>query len=382
MPKALFLLKVAGLASAPEWPHRGGGAHHKNKESPLSACLLAGMMVKELHVACGPLRGFGRNCRDRRRIRRARLSRNSSPPPRRLHNPAASTAPSAGATRYTDLASDQSFVFEERGRGALLQCRRLGRSDAAAGRPGPARRHFLQNEFGRGHAPQDRGGATWSPSSATRTARPPDVAGRAAPLDAPPMPASLDELRKQSAARLSKLAGHEVTIFGTAEFADSEAVGRRCAHAMSSSVSRAPTARLVGSPPSSMPYAWCAAKAPSVTFKDGELVLGVNPRPGLSRPRHRPDADLQRADSRRARPADLVRLATSPAAPSRIPKTRSPARPCSRRASSRRGCVADCQWPGGTITCGLLAGGQIGAERVRPQRSVPGESDSSSEPPL
>lgn len=277
MPKALFSLKVGALPLPLNGPIVAVGAHHKNKESPLSACLLAGMMVKELHAHAGRSAalvaiaaiavGFA-----------APAFAQQQPPASGVAQSRASTAPSAGATRYTDLASDQSFVFEERGRGALLQ--REGSDEVMPLQAVPAQRGdvFYKTDSGEVMLRKTEAGNMVS-FIGNKNGAPADIAGRAAPLDAPPMPASLNELRQQSAARLSRVAGHEVTIFGTSEFADGEEwaadalrnveLGVESANGLAGRVaSKLNAVRLVRS------------KAPSVTFKDGELILGVNPDQG------------------------------------------------------------------------------------------------------
>lgn len=195
-------------------------------------------------------------------------------------NQQARQAPSAGATRYTDMASDQSFVVEERGRGALLQ--REGSDEVIPLRAETGQRGdtFFKTDSGQVMLRKTEAGNMVS-FIGNKDGAPADIAGRAAPLNAPAMPASLDDLRKQSAARLSKMAGHEVTIFGTAEFADNEQwaadaltnveIGVKSANGPAGRIaSKLNAVRLVRS------------KAASVSFKDGELVLGVNPDQGYA----------------------------------------------------------------------------------------------------
>jgi hypothetical protein len=195
-------------------------------------------------------------------------------------NQQARQAPSAGATRYTDMASDQNFVIEERGRGALLQFEGSKEVIPLQAVPAPRGDTVLKSDSGQVMLRKTEAGNMVS-FIGNKDGAPADVVGRAAPLGAPAMPASLDELRKQSAARLSRLAGHEVTIFGTAEFADNEQwaadaltnveIGVQRANGLAGTAAAKLTAvRLV------------RAKAWSVAFKDGELVLGVNPDQGYA----------------------------------------------------------------------------------------------------
>jgi hypothetical protein len=195
-------------------------------------------------------------------------------------NQQARQAPNAGATRYTDMATDQSFVVEERGRGALMQFEGSKEVMPLQAVPAPRGDTVFKSDSGEVVLRKTEAGNMVS-FIGNKNGAPADVVGRAASLNAPAMPASLDELRKQAAARLSKMAGHEVTIFGTADFADSEQwaanaltnveIGVKSANGPAGRVASKLTAvRLVRS------------KAPSAAFKDGELVLGVNPDQGYA----------------------------------------------------------------------------------------------------
>ena len=187
---------------------------------------------------------------------------------------------SAGATKYTDMGSDRSFVLEERGREALLQVEGSSEVMILEAVPGPRGDTFLKSKSGEVVVRKTEAGNMVSYIS-NKNGAPADVAGRVGSLDSPPLPQSLNEIRARSAARLSKLAGHDVTIFGTPEFTSDEQwaadalanveIGVQRANGLAGkAASRLTAVRIV------------RAKAASVSFKDGELVLGVNPAEGYS----------------------------------------------------------------------------------------------------
>lgn len=201
-------------------------------------------------------------------------------------NQHARQAPNAGATRYTDMASDQSFVIEERGRGALLRFEGSKEVMSLQALPAPRGDTVLKNDAGDVMLRKTEAGNVIS-FIGNKNGAPADFAGSAASLGVPPMPASLDEMRKQAAGRLSKLAGHEVTIFGTAEFADKQEWAADALNNVEAGVSSANG--LAGRVASKLTKVRLErARAQSVTFKDGELVIGVNPDQGYA---GRPSSD-------------------------------------------------------------------------------------------
>ena len=86
-------------------------------------------------------------------------------------------------------------------------------------------------------------------------------------------------MRVDAKAKLTKLAGHDVTIFGTAEFAKYEAWAAEALSNVVRGVERAngPAGR-VATKLNAVRLA--PAKSATVSFKDGDLVLGVNPAQG------------------------------------------------------------------------------------------------------
>ena len=274
---ALFSLRVGVLPPPLKRPIVASGAHDKNKQSPLSTCLLAGMTVKEFLVPAA---------RSAALAAVAALAPVFAGPAFAQQPPTASASLSSnptqsrGATRYNDLGSDRSFVLEERGREALLQVE--GSSEVmilevVRGQRGDT---FLKSESGQVMIRKTEAGNMVS-FIGSKNGAPADVAGRVGSLDAPPLPEALNDIRVKSAARLSKMAGHDVTIFGTPEFSNDEQwaadalanveIGVQRANGLAGKVAAKLNAvRLV------------RTKAASVTFKDGELVLGINPVEGYA----------------------------------------------------------------------------------------------------
>jgi hypothetical protein len=216
----------------------------------------------------------------------ATASAQQPPAPSASLNQQARQAPSAGATRYTDLATDQSFVIEERGRGALMQFEGSKEVIPLRAVPAPRGDIVLKSDSGEVVLRKTEAGNMVS-FIGNRNGGPADVVGPAASLGVPAMPASLDELRKQSAARLSKMAGHEVTIFGTAEFADNEEWAADALSNVEDAVQRAngPAGRVAAKLTA---VRLVRSKASNVSFKDGELILSVNPDLGYA---GRPSSD-------------------------------------------------------------------------------------------
>ncbi|MDP3740609.1 MAG: DUF4908 domain-containing protein [Hyphomonadaceae bacterium] len=187
---------------------------------------------------------------------------------------------SSGATRYTDLGSDGSFVLEERGREALLQVEGSSEVMILEAVPGPRGDTFLKSKTGEVVIRKTEAGNMVSYIS-NKNGAPADAAGRVGSLDSPPLPQSLNEIRVKSAARLSKLAGHDVTIFGTPEFTSDEQWAADALANVEIGVQRANG--LAGKAASKLTAVRIVrAKAASVSFKDGELVLGINPAEGYS----------------------------------------------------------------------------------------------------
>ena len=106
---------------------------------------------------------------------------------------------------------------------------------------------------------------------------PADPAGHACRrCPSPAMTASLDTMRASAASELSKLAGHEVTVWGTQSFANNEAWAADALSILVLGVKNA-NGHAGKSAAKIEKVTLRRAKAPKVSFKDGELVVEVNP---------------------------------------------------------------------------------------------------------
>jgi hypothetical protein len=195
----------------------------------------------------------------------------------------ASMAPgSTGGTRYTDMgsASNAGFVLEQRGTVVLLQMD--GSNEILSLMPVPGQRGdtFFMDYKGRTVIKVTQAGNVVSYLH-NPTGAPADPAGRVPALSQPAMTASLDAMRARAASDLAKLAGHEVTIWGTQSFGSNEAWAADALNILVLGVKNANG--LAGKAASKVEKVTLVrAKAPKVTFKDGELTVQVNPDDGWS----------------------------------------------------------------------------------------------------
>ena len=184
-----------------------------------------------------------------------------------------------GGTRYLDLGADtkttKSFTVEVRGSVLLLQ--QEGSKDILSLMPvpGPRGDTFWVDYAGRTLLKVTKAGNVVSYLH-NPAGSPADPAGRVPPLSAPAMTASLDAMRADAVSELSKLAGHDVTIWGTQAFSNNEAWA---ADALSILVLGVKTANGPAGKAASRieKVTLRKAKAPKVSFKNGELTIEVNP---------------------------------------------------------------------------------------------------------
>src|SRR5262249_23318426 len=100
-----------------------------------------------------------------------------------------------------------------------------------------------------------------------------------APLSVPPLAKSLNELRAATAVRLTKLSGHDVTVWGVAEVSANEAWTADFLNDVVTGVEKASgfagrgTANLIE-------VRLVKSGAPLAALKDGSLILNVNPGAG------------------------------------------------------------------------------------------------------
>lgn len=243
------------------------------------------MMVKELHAvpaaraaaaALAAAIAFG--------FAAPAFAQQQPPPPTfatTRSNASMSAAPTSG-TRYLDMGSDQNtgFVLEQRGSVVLLQVDGSNEILSLMPVPGPGGATFFMDYKGRTLIKVTQGGSVVSYLHNT-TGAPADPAGRVPALSQPAMTASLDSMRSRAASDLSKLAGHEVTIWGTQSFGSNEAWASDALNILVLGVKNANG--LAGKAASKVDKVTLVrAKTPKVTFKDGELTVHVNPDDGWS----------------------------------------------------------------------------------------------------
>jgi hypothetical protein len=264
------------------------GATLSNKELPQSARLLAGMTMKEFRVPAGLSVAFAAFAATALGFAAPAFAQQPPPAPSTSFastgSGRAAAAPSAqSATRYEDVTSQRSFVLEQRGKEAIVKFEDSPEVMVLQAVPAQRGDTFLQNAAGENMFRRTEQGNLISYVD-DKDGAPASMAGYAAPLSAPPMAASLNEMRVNAAAKLTKLAGHDVTIFGTAEFAKYEAWAAEALTNVVRGVERAngPAGRVAAKLTA---VRLAPAKSATVTFKDGELLLGVNPTEGyLGRP--------------------------------------------------------------------------------------------------
>lgn len=184
-----------------------------------------------------------------------------------------------GGTRYVDLGTDakttKSFVLEQRGSAVLLQ--QEGSKEILSLMPVPGQRGdtFFMDYTGRTVLKVTKAGNVISylhnPAGA-----PADPAGRVPPLSSPAMTESLDTMRANAVKELSRLAGHDVTVWGTQAFSNNE---EWAADALSILVLGVKNANgHAGKSASKIEKVTLRkGKTPKVAFKDGELTVDVNP---------------------------------------------------------------------------------------------------------
>lgn len=189
-------------------------------------------------------------------------------------------APPSRSVKYEDTASRRSFVLDWVGNTALLKFD--DSPEVHVLRPSTAQRgdSFLRSDSGQLVLRATELGNVIS-YIGNKNGAPADMVGAASPLDTPAMSLSLSEQRIETVKALSELAGREVTVFGVGAFSNH---GRWAADALmvlTLGVERASkinpevveSLEAVRLEPTSNPVA---------SYRDGELVLGVNPAAGYA----------------------------------------------------------------------------------------------------
>lgn len=183
----------------------------------------------------------------------------------------------SGGQRYTDMGSDKNFGFVLEQRGSLVLLQQDGSKEILTLIPVPTQQgdSLFTDSAGRTVLKVTKAGnvISYLYNSAGAPAQP---TGRVPPISSPAMTAALDLMRSNAANELSRLAGHDVTLWGTYAFASNEAwatdalsilvLGVKKANDHNSKAASAiekVTLRL--------------AKAPKVSLQDGELIVELNP---------------------------------------------------------------------------------------------------------
>ncbi len=287
-PNALFLLNRRVLRPPLKGPIVTSGAQHSNKEMPPLPCVLAGMMVKEFHIPVAS--SFGARAAALALV--VALAPGFAAPAFAQDTQAAPTfastraakasAPQQGGTWYVDMGSDKNtgFVLEQRGSMVLLKVD--GSDNVLSLMPVPGQRGdtFFMDYAGRMVLRVTQQGNVVSYIH-NASGSPAEPSAKAPPITPGAMTASLDKMRASAASELSKLAGHEVTIWGTQSFSSDEAWAADALNILVLGVKNANG--FAGKAASKVEKVTVRrGKAPKVSFKDGELTLDVNPDDGWS----------------------------------------------------------------------------------------------------
>lgn len=194
-------------------------------------------------------------------------------------NAQAAERSASSANRYEDASSDRSFLFQQKGKEAIVKFEDTNEVMVLQAVPAQRGDTFLRNDNGQVLFRLTEQGNLVSYVD-NKSGAPVALLGPiGAPLSVPPLAKSLNELRASTAGRLTKLAGHDVTVFGVAEVAASESWTTDFLSDVVTGVEKASgfagrgTANLIE-------VRLVKAAAPLAAFKDGSLVLSVNPGAG------------------------------------------------------------------------------------------------------
>jgi hypothetical protein len=166
-------------------------------------------------------------------------------------------------------------VLEQRGSVVLLQ--QEGSKEILTLMPVPGQRGdtFFLDYAGRTVLKVTKAGNVVSYLHNTAGA-PADPMGRVPPLSSPAMTASLDAMRASAVYELSRLAGHDVTVWGTQAFSNDEAWAADALGIIVLGVKNA-NGQAGKAAAQVEKVTLRRAKAPKAALKDGELLIDVNP---------------------------------------------------------------------------------------------------------
>ena len=250
-----------------------------NKESPCFPRHMAGMNVKVFHrqaakaatvVALAIGLGIGAAAP-------AFAQSPEIPAPTYATTRSQVSASPTGAVRYDDLGSPSGgFVLEQRGSLVLLQMDGSGEIMTLVPVAGSRGDTIFLDYRGRQILKVTKAGNVVSYLHNADGMPADPRQGSLPPLSAPAMTAALDTMRVSAVSELTKLAGHDVTVWGTQSFASREAFAADALSILLLGVRNANGhAGRVASGIEKVTLR--RAKAPRVMFNDGELVIEVNP---------------------------------------------------------------------------------------------------------
>lgn len=183
----------------------------------------------------------------------------------------------SGAVRYDDLGSaDGGFVLEQRGSMVLLQMDGTNEILTLVPVPGVRGDTVFMDYRGRPVLKVTRAGNVVSYLHNEQGAPADPRKGMLPPLSAPAMSAALDRMRASAVSELSRLAGHEVTVWGTQSFASTEAFAADALSILLIGV-RSANGQAGRAAAQIEKVTLRRSKAPRVVLSDGELVIEVNP---------------------------------------------------------------------------------------------------------
>lgn len=255
------------------------GALVANKESPCFPCHMAGMKLNVSHwlaakvaqrVAVAIVLGAGAAAP-------AFAQPPEMPPPTFATTRSQVSSLPPGAVRYDDLGSPSGgFLLEQRGSMVLLQLDGSNEILPLVPVPGAGGSTLFMDYRGRTVLKVTMTGSVVSYLHDARGMPADPHRGYLPPLSAPAMTVALDTMRVSAVSELSKLAGHDVTVWGTQAFTTREAFA---ADALSILVLGVRTANgQAGRAASKIEKVTLRrGNAPRVEFKDGELIIEVNP---------------------------------------------------------------------------------------------------------
>ena len=187
-----------------------------------------------------------------------------------------STSPTGGV-RYDDLGSPSGgFVLEQRGALVLLQMDGSGEIMTLVPVAGARGDTIFLDYRGRQILKVTMAGNVVSYLHDARGMPADPRQGNLPPLSAPAMTAALDTMRVSAVSELTRLAGHDVTLWGTQSFANREAFAADALSILVLGVRNA-NGHAGKSAGRIEKVTLRRAKAPRVSFADGELVIEVNP---------------------------------------------------------------------------------------------------------